>query len=84
MSTAAVTKQVSENKAAVGSRIVGAYYLLTVLTGISVLVSKGRFAFAVDVFLGVFYLVVTAFLYGFSTRAKEREEGHERIKFSDR
>jgi threonine/homoserine/homoserine lactone efflux protein len=64
MSTATLTKQISESKTRVGSRVIGAYYLLTVLTGVFVLVFHGRFAFTVDLLLGTFYLVVTAFLYG--------------------
>ena len=71
MSTAALNKQISERKPRVDSRIVGAYYLLTILTGAFVLVFQGRLAFAADVLVGVFYLVVTAFLYGLSTSANK-------------
>ena len=73
MSTAALTKQISANKARVDSRIVGAYYLLTILTGTFVLVFHGRLAFAVDLLIGIFYLVVTAFLYGLSASGKQDE-----------
>lgn len=66
MSTAAVTKQISGSKSRVGSRIIGAYYLLTILTGAFVLVFSGRLAFAVDLLVGILYLVVTAFLYALS------------------
>ena len=72
MSTAAFSKQISETKPRVDSRIIGAYYLLTILTGAFVLVFHGRLAFAVDLLIGVFYLVVTAFLYAVSTSANKR------------
>jgi hypothetical protein len=73
MSTAAVTKQIAEGKKPIGSRFIGAYYLLTILTGAFVLVFHGRFTFAVDLLVGIFYLVVTAFLYGFSASAKTED-----------
>ncbi len=75
MSTAALTKQVSDSKPRVGSRIIGAYYLLTILTGAFVLVFNGRMAFTVDLLVGVFYLVVTAFLYSLSASANRIREG---------
>ena len=74
MSTAALTKQISGSKPRVGSRIIGAYYLLTILTGAFVLVFNGRMAFAVDLLVGIFYLVVTAFLYGLSASANRTKE----------
>jgi len=69
MSTAALSKQISEPKPRIAPSIVGAYYLLTILTGAFVLVFHGRLAFAADLLVGVFYLVVTAFLYGVSASA---------------
>lgn len=74
MSTAALTKQISEGKPRVGSRIIAAYYLITILTGAFVLLFHGRLAFAVDLTVGTFYLVVTAFLYGFSASTKSRTD----------
>jgi len=74
MSTAALTKQISDNKPRVDSRIIGAYYLLTILTGAFVLIFHGRLAFAVDLLIGIFYLVVTAFLYGLSASGEQGEE----------
>jgi hypothetical protein len=77
MSTAALSKQISEPKSRIGSSLIGAYYLLTILTGAFVLVFHGRLAFAVDLLVGIFYLVVTAFLYGFSSSAnKSRKDSH--------
>jgi len=74
MSTAALTKQISDNKPRVDSRIIGVYYLLTILTGAFVLIFHGRLAFAVDLLIGIFYLVVTAFLYGLSASGEQGEE----------
>lgn len=77
MSTAALTKQIPEGKPRVGSRIIGAYYLLTILTGAFVLVFQGRLAFAADLMVGIFYLVVTAFLYGLSASARKMEKSSD-------
>ena len=67
MSTAGITKHIAEKPPRTSSRFVAAYYLLTILTGAFLFFFHGRLAFAVDLFVGVFYLVVTAFLYGVST-----------------
>ncbi len=72
MGTAALSKQISEAKSGVGSRSIGAYYLVTILTGAFVLLFHGRFAFAADVFVGIVYLTVTAFLYGLSASKTKR------------
>jgi hypothetical protein len=66
MSTAEVTQQIPERSRRLGSRLIGAYYLLTILTGAFVLFFHGRLAFAVDLVVAVFYLVATALLYGVS------------------
>jgi hypothetical protein len=66
MSTFEITKQLAEKPARSTSKFVAAYYLLTIVTGAFLLFFDGRLAFAVDLFVGVFYLVVTAFLYGVS------------------
>jgi len=76
MSTVALTKQISDGKPRVGSRIIGAYYLLTVLTGAFVMVFHGRLAFAADLLIGTFYLVVTAFLYGISASANRMKQSN--------
>ncbi|HKV77358.1 MAG TPA: hypothetical protein VJP02_04425 [Candidatus Sulfotelmatobacter sp.] len=67
MSTAEITKQVAEASTRVDSKFIGGYYLLTILTGAFVLFFHGSFSFAVDLLVGVFYLAVTAFLYGLAT-----------------
>lgn len=72
MSTADITKRIPEALPRVGSRFIGAYYLLAILTGAFVLFFHGRLAFAVDLVAGAFYLVVTAFLYGLSASNKAK------------
>lgn len=71
MSTTALTKQISESRPRVGSRVIAAYYLFTILTGAFVLLFHSRLAFAVDLMVGTFYLVATAFLYGLSASANK-------------
>jgi hypothetical protein len=71
MSTAALSKPISDSKPRVGSKMIGAYYLLTILTGAFVLAFYGRLAFVVDLLIGTFYVVVTAFLYGLSASANK-------------
>ena len=80
MSTAQITKRIAQSAPRVGSRFIGIYYLLTILTGAFVLSFHGRLAFVVDVFVAVGYLAMTAFLYGLSASANNssrsaRKEG---------
>jgi hypothetical protein len=72
MSTADITKRIPEASPRVGSRFIGAYYLLAILTGAFVLFFHGRMAFAVDLLVGAFYLAVTAFFYGLSAANKAK------------
>lgn len=76
MSTAEVTKPLTE-KTSRASSFIAAYYLLTILTGAFVLSFHGRLAFAADVFVGLFYLVVTAFLYGMSAARDKSSSARE-------
>ena len=73
MSTVEVTKHLSENAPHIGSRLIAAYYLLTVMTGAFLVLFHGRLAFAADLVVGVFYLLATAFLYGLSAANKRKE-----------
>jgi len=75
MSTAQISKRIPEASTRIGSKFIGAYYLLTILTGVIVLFVHGRLAFAVDLFVGVFYLAATAFLYGLSASANKSKRG---------
>ena len=78
MSTAGITKHLAEKPPRSSSRFVVAYYLLTILTGAFVLSFHGKLAFAVDLFVGIFYLVVTAFLYGVSASRDQTTTRHIR------
>ena len=74
MSTVEITRRLAEGSPRIRSRFIGAYYLLTIMTGAFVLFFHGRLAFAADFILGVFYLVATAFLYGMSRSANKMNE----------
>ena len=76
MSTVEITKHIAEKPPRSSSRFVAAYYLLTILTGAFLFFFHGRLAFAVDLFVGVFYLVVTAFLYGVSASRDKTTTTH--------
>jgi hypothetical protein len=69
MSTAQVTKRITEAPPRLRDKFIGAYYLLTVVTGVFVLFFHGRLAFAADLGAGAFYLIVTAFFYRMSAAA---------------
>ncbi|HWJ48530.1 MAG TPA: hypothetical protein VNS62_12810 [Candidatus Udaeobacter sp.] len=80
MSTAQITKRIAQSAPRVGSRFIGIYYLLTIVTGAFVLSFHGRLAFVVDLVVTVGYLAMTAFLYGLSASANNssrsaRKEG---------
>ena len=73
MSTAHITKRIPESSPHVHTRFVAAYYLLTIMTGAFLLFFDGKLAFAADLAVAVFYLMVTAFLYGWSESANKRK-----------
>jgi len=56
-----------------GTQFVGAYYLLTVLTGAFVLLFHGRLAFAADLIASVFYIAMTALFYDLSKTVNRRK-----------
>lgn len=67
MSTAAMTKRIAEaprrsmgSEKSSRSRFIGAYYVITILTGAVLLFFHGRLAFAADLIASAFYLVITA------------------------
>ena len=71
MSTAQITKRIAQSAPRVGSRFIGIYYLLTIVTGAFVLSFHGRLAFVVDLVVTVGYLAITAFLYALSASANK-------------
>ena len=70
MNTHEITRGTNE-PSRLKARFVGVYYLLTVATGAFILVFQGRLAFLVDLLVGISYLAITAFLYGWSLSAKQ-------------
>jgi len=73
MSTTEIVQRIETPSSARGKSVVG-YYVLTILTGAFVLFFHGRSAFVVDLVAGVFYLVVTAFLYALSKPVKRAKD----------
>jgi len=69
MSTHEITRTTNE-ASRLKARFVGVYYLLTIATGAFILVFHGRLAFLADLLVGISYLAITAFLYGWSASAK--------------
>jgi hypothetical protein len=72
MSSAQISKRISGTSPRVGSKFIGAYYLLTISTGAFLLFFQGRLALEADLVVGVLYLVVTALLYGLSGSANKK------------
>lgn len=54
----------------VRTRIVGVYYLLTVLTCVFIFYTHGTLAFMVDVIVTIIYLAITALFYSLSKLMK--------------
>lgn len=70
MSTVEITKRITEASPRLMSRVVGIYYLLTILTGTFVLFFHGKSALSADLIAAVFYLALTVALYNFSKVAR--------------
>ena len=52
-------------------RIAGAYYLLTIMTGIVILFAGSSLHYLVDLLAAVFYVVVTVFFYALTKRGTD-------------
>jgi len=61
-------KKISESPPRHNDRIVGAYYLLTILAGVLVLFFHGRLAFAADLIAIGVYIAVTILFYASSKK----------------
>ena len=72
MSTHEITRAITPASPRLRARLVGAYYLLTIATGAFILFFHGSAAFIADLLVGVVYLAVTAFLYGWSASGNKR------------
>ncbi|HTT21583.1 MAG TPA: hypothetical protein VMG82_21830 [Candidatus Sulfotelmatobacter sp.] len=73
MTTTEITRAMTAESPRFRAKFVGAYYLLTVATGAFILFFHGRMAFIADLLVGISYLAVTAFLYGWSGLASRRK-----------
>lgn len=62
MTIASMTKRTAEASHH-QARLVGAYYLFTLLTGVFILFFHGRMAFTADVIASAVYLAVTALFW---------------------
>jgi hypothetical protein len=72
MSAAEMMGRIVEEAPRHRTKMVGVYYLLTILTGAFVLFFHGRLAFAADLIVSAFYIAVTAFFYDLSRRVNRR------------
>jgi len=73
MTTTGITRAMTAESSRLRAKFVGAYYLLTIATGAFILYFHGRMAFLADLLVGISYLAVTAFLYGWSASANRRK-----------
>lgn len=73
MSNANVMQPIPLRSSRPGATVVVVYYLITLVAGAFILSFHGRFAFATDFFIAVFWLAATVFLYGLS---RPVSEGH--------
>ena len=72
MSTAQITRPIAPSPQRIRPKFIGAYYLLTILTGAFILFFHGRMAFVADLLVAISYLAITAFLYGRSSSENRR------------
>ena len=63
MSTAVITKSITEMSPRVAARIAGVFYLLCFVTGIFALLVRSRLGFASGLTAGASYIAVTLFFY---------------------
>jgi len=75
MSTAGMTGRIAEGPPRhKGGKIVGAYYLLTLLAGVFVLFFHGALALIADLIVTVLYIALTIFFYWFSKKRLPTEK----------
>jgi hypothetical protein len=69
MNPALMKQRIVEASPRFKARIAAAFYLLTILTGVVVLLVVGRLGFVVDVIATAFYIAVTALFYALTKEA---------------
>jgi hypothetical protein len=77
MSTTVVTSRITRASARHRGKLVGVYYLLTMLMGALVLFFHGRLAFAADLIATIFYIAVTVLFYGLSKKLRLTSNGRK-------
>jgi len=68
MTTTETTRRIAVAAPRHRGKLIGAYYLLTILTGLFVLFYPGKLAFAADLIATVFYVAMTVLFYELSTK----------------
>jgi nitrogen fixation/metabolism regulation signal transduction histidine kinase len=66
MSTAITKERVGKTSSRLKSRITGAFYLVSIASGIVVLFAHGRLGLALDFIAAACYVAVTVLFYEFS------------------
>lgn len=74
MPTSGIMKRIAESPPRHNDRLVGAYYLLTILAGVSVIFFHGRLAFAADLIATVVYIGITKLFYALSKKSLARDD----------
>ena len=74
MPTAGIRKRIAESAPRHNGRIVGAYYLLTMLAGVLVIFFHGRLAFAADLITTVAYVAITILFYALSKKRRATDD----------
>jgi hypothetical protein len=67
-------KRIAESPPRYNDRIVGAYYLLTMLAGVLVIFFHGRLVFAADLIATVVYIGITKLFYTLSKKRLARDD----------
>ena len=78
MSTAEIMERIGETPPKLKTRLVGFYYLLTISTGLFVLLFRGKLAFTADLVAAAFCIAATVLLYVISKPAKAGNVGKGR------
>ena len=74
MYTVEITKRMAEASPGFRTKVVLAYYLLSVVTGVFFLFVHSRWGFAGDLVATVIYLAATALFYGLSVGTVSRRD----------